>query len=145
MKSPVLTIEPEQTASAAWSRMQDERVRHLVVVDGARPIGVLSDRDLGGTNGAEMRSGRTVRELMARKLATGTPGMTLRQAANLMRGRLIGSLPVVDDGRLVGIVTATDVLDELGRGSTRPEVTARRRGMRLPPASARDAARQDRL
>ena len=61
-----------------------------------------------------------------------------------MRGRLIGSLPVVDGERLVGIVTATDVLDELGRGATRPAVRARRKSLRVPPASARKAATKKR-
>ena len=68
-----------------------------------------------------------------------TPRTTLRQAANVMQGRLIGSLPVVEDGKLVGIVTATDVLHELGRGSSRPTIRAKRQNMRLPPASARTA------
>lgn len=142
MSSPVVTIEPDAEASAAWSRMQSERVRHLVVVDGSQVVGLLSDRDLGGRNGAESRRGRIVRELMTSVVESATADITLRQAVNLMRGRLIGSLPVMQGDRLVGIVTATDVLDELGRGSTRPAVTAQRRGMRLPPASARDAARR---
>jgi CBS domain-containing protein len=77
---------------------------------------------------------------MTTQIASAKPGTTLRQAANLMRGRLIGSLPVVSDGRVVGIVTATDVLEELGRGSTRPAAAAQRRSMRLPPMGARSAA-----
>ncbi len=140
MTTPVLTIEPDATASAAWSLMHGTRVRHLVVTSGPRLLGVVSERDLGGPHGAAARRGRTVGELMAASPVTATPTMTLRQAANLMRGRLIGSLPVVDAGRVVGIVTATNVLDELGRGSTRPAVRAQRQAMRLPPASARKAA-----
>ncbi len=137
MNTDVVTIRPDQTATAAWTRMQRKRIRHLVVVDGTRLLGVISDRDLGGRDGAAVRRGRTVRDLMTENVATASPTTTLRQAANLMRGRLIGSLPVLDDGRVVGIVTATDVLDELGRGSTRPAVRAQRQDMRLPPASAR--------
>src|SRR5690606_31615837 len=58
----------------------------------------------------------------------------LRQAANLMRSRQIGSLLVTDENdQLVGIVTATDVLDELGRGFVRPAVMAERRPLRSPP------------
>src|SRR5690606_16662088 len=78
-------------------------------------------RDLGGPKGEDVRRNRSVADLMNPRVVSARPTMTLREAANLMRGRMIGSLPVVDeDGRLVGIVTATDVLDELGRGSTRP-------------------------
>jgi CBS domain-containing protein len=141
MTTPVVTTAPEELASAAWSRMKREGIRHLVVLDQGRLAGVLSERDLGGRDGATVRRGRSVGELMARPIASAKPGTTLRQAANLMRGRLIGSLPVVENGRVIGIVTATDVLEELGRGSTRPTVTARRRSMRLPPASVRSARR----
>lgn len=140
MSTQVVTIGPGESADAAWTKMQDGRIRHLVVMDGAQMVGLLSERDLGGRNGATTRSGHTVRELMTENPASATSSMTLRQAANLMRGRTIGSLPVVDDGRVVGIVTATDVLDELGRGATRPEVRAQRQSMRVPPASARRAS-----
>jgi CBS domain-containing protein len=142
MTRNVLTIGPKEPANSAWSRMERERVRHLVVLDGGRLVGILSERDLGGRSGEAVRRDRLVSELMTRNIASVEPGTTLRQAANLMRGRLIGSVPVVENGRVIGIVTATDVLEELGRGSTRPAVTARRRGMRLAPASARTAARR---
>jgi len=142
MTKEVLTIGANEPASTAWSRMERERVRHLVVLDGERLVGLLSERDLGGRSGDAIRRDRHVSELMTRSIATVEPRTTLRQAANLMRGRLIGSLPVVENGRVIGIVTATDVLEELGRGSTRPAVTARRRSMRLAPASARSAVRR---
>jgi CBS domain-containing protein len=142
MTTDVVSIGPDQAASAAWSRMEREDIRHLVVAEGERLLGVLSERDLGGRHGGAVRRGRLVRDLMTAQVAVATPSTTLRQAANLMRGRLIGCLPVVDNGRVVGIATATDVLDELGRGSTRPAVKAKRQGMRLPPAGARTAKRE---
>jgi CBS domain-containing protein len=83
-----------------------------------------------------------VRDLMTPQVAVATPATTLRQAANLLRGRLIGCLPVVENSRVVGIATATDVLDELGRGSSRPAMRAKRQDMRLPPAGARAAKRE---
>lgn len=144
MNRKVVTVGPGETADAAWSQMRRNRIRHLVVVEGARLEGVISDRDLGGAHGAASRKGRTVRELMTPSPAVATPTTTLRQAANLMRGRLIGSLPVVEGERVVGIVTATDVLDELGRGATRPAVRAQRKSARVPPASARKAAAKKR-
>ena len=139
MTTEVVSIGPDDAANTAWSRMEREGIRHLVVTEGTRLLGVLSERDLGGRHGGAVRSGRVVRDLMTPQVAVATPATTLRQAANLMRGRLIGCLPVVDNGRVVGIATATDVLDELGRGSSRPAVRAKRQYMRLPPASARAA------
>ncbi|BAU48354.1 acetoin dehydrogenase [Sulfurifustis variabilis] len=140
MSTEVITIGPDETASVAWSRMARAGIRHLVVTDGTRLLGVLSERDLGGRQGGAVRKGRTVRDLMSPQVTSARPATTLRQAANLMRGRLIGALPVLEDGRVVGIVTATDVLEELGRGSSRPTVRATRQSIRLPPASARRAA-----
>jgi CBS domain-containing protein len=127
MNTRVATIGPDAPARDAWSRMQDRRIRHLVVTEGRRLVGVISERDLGGRGGAEVRGKRAVRELMSAEVASAVPHTTLRQAANLMRGRLIGSLPVVEDGRVVGIVTATDVFDELGRGYVRPARKGTRR------------------
>lgn len=137
MTTGVVTVGPDEAASAAWARMQRKRIRHLIVTDGKRPLGVISERDLGGRDGSAVRRGRKVGELMTPRVASAAPSMTLRQAANLMRGRLIGSLPIVERGRVVGIVTATDVLEQLGRGSSRPAVRAQRKSMRLPPVATR--------
>lgn len=143
MNTRVVTIGPDEAAEAAWSQMERRRIRHLIVTEGKDLLGLLSERDLGSREGAKVRKGRIVRELMTSQVASAKPTTTLRQAANMMRGRLIGALPVLEDGRLVGIVTATDVLDELGRGSSRPTVRAQRQSMRVAPASARAAARRD--
>jgi CBS domain-containing protein len=133
MSDRVVTVAPEDTASLAWSRMQRHGIRHLAVVqENGDLVGVLSDRDLGGQNGASVRRGRKVEELMTSRYASAKTSTTLREAANLMRSQRIGSLPVFEGDELVGIVTATDVLDELGRGSTRPAVQATRRTLRLP-------------
>jgi len=105
-------------------------------------VGVISERDLGGRGGARVRRNRSVRDLMSTPVTTVPPDTTLHRAANVMRSRLVGCLPVVDRGRILGIVTATDVLDELGRGSARPAVGAKRRAMRMPPAGMRQAVRR---
>jgi CBS domain-containing protein len=122
MKTGVVTAEPREPANVAWSRMRARRIRHLVVTDNTRVVGVVSESDLGGLDGPDVRSGRVVADLMTRPVVRVEPGTTLRRAAALMRDRLIGSLPVLDDGRLVGIVTATDILEALGRTATQPAV-----------------------
>jgi CBS domain-containing protein len=144
MSTRVVTIAPREPASVAWSRMQRLRIRHLVVTENAHLVGVVSERDLGGRNGEDIRRGRMVQDLMTTRVVSAEPKTTLRQAANLMRGRTIGSLPVFEGNRLVGIVTATDVLDELGRGSTRPNILAERPTLRLPANSKRLGGRADR-
>ena len=142
MSRNVVTVGPDESAADAWSRMQHRGIRHLVVTEKRNVIGVISERDLGGRAGIRLRRNRAVRDLMSAPARSVPPDTTLRQAATLMRSRLVGCLPVIDDGRIVGIVTATDVLDELGRGSVRPAVGVRRRTVRMPPAGMRQAVRR---
>jgi CBS domain-containing protein len=63
---------------------------------------------------------------MTKPVVTVGPTTTVRRAANLMRGRSLGCVVVTDRGRVVGIVTAADLLELLGRGSDRPVASARR-------------------
>lgn len=111
MTRDVKTAAPGEAADDAYRRMRLHRIRHLVVVEGKRVVGILSERDLGGSRGASVRAGRTIEELMVRDVATATPETTIRQAANMLRGRTIGCLPVLENSKLVGIVTVTDLLD----------------------------------
>ena len=119
VEQSVVTIGPGETARAAWTRMRRRNINHLVVVDGGAIVGVISSRDLGGEDGADLRRGSSVRDLMSSGVVTVEPDTTLRDAADLMASRFIGSLPVVEDGELVGIVTATDVFDAFGPGRSR--------------------------
>jgi signal-transduction protein with cAMP-binding, CBS, and nucleotidyltransferase domain len=89
-------------------------------------VGVVSERDLGGRRGASLIRDRRVSEVMTSPAVTASPTTTLRRAANLMRGRSIGCLPVVEAGRLRGIVTVSDILEEVGRGSERPVQVGKR-------------------
>lgn len=115
MSSGVVTVGPSETARAAWTRMRRRGIRHLVVMDDRQLIGVLSERDLGGPAGARIRKNHVVRELMTPRVDSIDPEAMLDDAAALMRARLIGSLPVMDGDDLVGIITATDVFEALGR------------------------------
>jgi len=133
MTAGVVTIGPRETAAAARAKMRGNGIRHLVVVDDDRVVGIISERDLARRSGN--RSGATVADLMTPDVVSATPATTLRQAANLMRGRTIGCLLVVDGEDLVGIVTTTDVLVQLGRGATRPNVRTEPAPVRRPPGS----------
>jgi acetoin utilization protein AcuB len=125
MTTSVKTVSPRDSAEDAFQLMRLHRVHHLVVMEGKKVAGVISDRDLGGARGASLRRDRAVEELMTGDVAAATPQMTERQAANLLRGRSIGCLPVLDDGKLVGIVTITDLLEILGEVIRRASTDAR--------------------
>ena len=127
MTEQVRTIAPTATAEDAWNVMRLHRIHHLVVTENARAVGILSERDTGGRRGAAIRKNYTVADLMTTPVVTATPTMTVRQAANLMRGRSIGCLVVVRAGRPIGIVTVSDLLELMGRGFDRSvAVNARR-------------------
>ena len=126
MSKDVLTATANESADAAWERLWRAKIHHLVVMDGKRVVGIISDRDLGGARGQRVRSGCSVSDLMSPSVVTATPTTTLRQAANLMRGRSVGSLPVLDGGRLKGIVTIADLLGQIGSGAEKPVVRGTR-------------------
>lgn len=140
METGVDTIEAGEPAEQAWQHMRDHRNHHLVVMQAGRVAGVVSARDLGSARNADWRAGRSAQDVMTGKVVTATPRTTVREAANLMRGRSIGCLPVLDGRKLVGIVTVTDLLELLGKGAERPMPRGRRavmagRGHRRKPAN----------
>ena len=124
MSRDVEMVEERVPAPDAAERMRATRIRHLVVVRGREVRGVLSDRDLVGAGE------RPVGQLMTEDPVLASPEDTVRQVANRLRGRRIGCLPVVDaGGRVVGIVTTTDILDLVGRGAERTVAESTRRDL----------------
>jgi acetoin utilization protein AcuB len=119
MTRQVRAVAPELPADEAWELMRQNRIRHLVVLSNGYVVGVLSERDAGGKRGASLRAQSHVADLMTAHVATIESDATVRKAANLMRGRTIGCLPVIDGPKLVGIVTASDLLELVGRGHAR--------------------------
>ncbi len=123
MRTRVETIGPRESAGAAIERMRRGRIRHLVVQDGQKIVGLVSDRDIAPDSERRLQ---TVADFMSTPALTCAPDTTLRQAANLLRGRTIGCLPVVAEGRIAGIVTITDLLELIGGDVERPFPKTRR-------------------
>jgi CBS domain-containing protein len=127
---PLATIGPDETLDLALSLMHADRIRHLPVVDAEeRLVGILSDRDALAADSplaeespeAEAarllaRGARRVREVMTGEPLTIAPGASAVEAARLLGHDKFGALPVVDEGRLVGIVTVSDFLFYLRNG-----------------------------
>lgn len=140
MHKKVEGVTPRESAAVAFERMRRAKIRHLVVQDGKKIVGVLSDRDVAGMG--SLRQVETVEEVMTSPAITCSPDLTLRQAANLLRGRTMGCLPVLENGKIVGIVTTTDLLEMIGAGIERPVAKTRRwilkdRGPRRRPFAGR--------
>jgi CBS domain-containing protein len=148
MSPQVKTIGSGASVAEARSLMGTAGVHHLVVVDGSLVVGVVSDRDLGGrvSAGRADAAAARIEEVMSPHVVSMAPDATIRQAANRLRGRGIGCLAVMEDGRLRGIVTTTDLLELIGRGVERPierstRWTLRNRGARGSQPQARHARR----
>ncbi len=147
MSTGVKTIDAAESAQAAWDRMAIEEIKHLVVMENRAVVGVVSERDLGGRAGTGVRKNKRVSEVMTPQVVTAKSDTTIRQAANLLRGRGIGCLPIMVGDKVAGIVTATDLLELLGRGQERPGPRAeravlsrRQEKFRKVPASAMKAS-----
>ena len=121
MTHDVEAAAPDETVLDARDRFRGGHFHHLPVVEGDRLVGVVSDRDvlraagpsLGPTEfDADAGPGvdRPLREVMSRSPVTADPLMSVEEIADTMLRHDISSMPVVDDGRLVGIVTSADVL-----------------------------------
>lgn len=125
MRTGVVTLPAEAPEDEALERMRRARIHHLVILRGGVIAGVVSERDLDATEN-RFRIRRTVGDVMTPALVTATERTTVREAANLMRGRTIGCLPVVRDGKLAGIVTVSDLLTLIGKGIERPVTPTKR-------------------
>jgi CBS domain-containing protein len=147
MTSSVVAIDEGATVGEAISRMAEARVSGLPVIDGAGHLaGVLTEGDLlrrsetgtektlsrwaaffsgpGGNAEAFVRAhSRKVADLMSRDLVTTTPDAPLADVVGLMEQRHVKRVPVLQDGKLVGIVARADVVRMLGRAiaAAKPE------------------------
>jgi len=119
MRTPVVSISPETTLQEAYRTMQEKSIRHLPVLEGSELVGVVTDRDLRLATSALSASpfppGSRVAAVMCRAPLTADAMDPVENAARTMRERKIGCLPVMDDGRLIGIITGIDLLDALMR------------------------------
>ena len=129
MSRDVVTIGPGESCLDAVVRMQRARVRHLPVVnrDGLL-VGIITDRDLrhhlfsrrvfpvlGSTPVDALLDGVRVAEIMSSDVMTVEAAAGVGDAAGTMRKHRIVSLPVIENGRIVGIVTEVDLLRQIAR------------------------------
>ena len=127
MTHKLITIRPESDPMAAISLLNAGKFRHLPVIekDGSL-VGIVDRADLelflatAGSPGYVKRNHR-VDQVMTRNVITVNPECPLEEAASLMVQHKIGSLPVLENGKLVGIITETDIFKRfvaiLGGGS----------------------------
>jgi acetoin utilization protein AcuB len=120
MTREVVVLSPQTTAAEGLATCRERRIRHLPVLEGERLVGIVSDRDLrsaapvlGDPGRAAVLEKTGISEVMTRDVVTTYPDNPIEEAANRMREKRIGCLPVVEDGALVGILTSSDVMEAL--------------------------------
>ncbi len=107
----VVTVEPEDTVATALRRMIDHDIGAVVVVEGERPVGVFTERDVTRRvlTDRDLLE-RPVGEVMSSPVVTTEPDAEIVFVFETMNERKIRRLPVVEGGRLVGILTERDLL-----------------------------------
>jgi CBS domain-containing protein len=108
----VVTIRPAQTIREAVQLLAEHNIGALVVVEGSdRPSGILSERDIVRVlTGAETVLDWAVSRIMTREVIVGAPEDDILTVGHTMTERRIRHLPVMERGRLVGIVSIGDIL-----------------------------------
>jgi len=108
----VLSIPPDATVLDAVKRMAEESVGALLVMDGDRVVGIISERDYARKVILKGRASddTPVRDIMSPDVATTTSEANVRDCMNLMTERRIRHLPVVDGGRVTGVISIGDLV-----------------------------------
>ena len=107
-----ISISPEASIQEAIELMKTHSIRHLAVVDEQeRLVGWVSDTELRGVFIASMIEELTVGDVMISDPITVSSTDVLEQAALLISKHKIGGMPVLEDGKLVGIITVVDILE----------------------------------
>jgi len=121
MTRKLITISPELSIGEIQPMFRQFHIHHLLVVEDARLVGVISDRDVlrnvspfVNTAAEDKKDSftltRKARQIMSTGLVTVESKMGIRDACDLLLKNKVSLLPVVDEGKLVGVVSWKDIL-----------------------------------
>ena len=112
MSKAVKTVRPNSTINEVVRKMNKFEIGSIIVADNEKPVGIITERDilrrvLEVTVAAEAMKAK---EIMSSPILTIDSQATTEEAATLMNSKRIKKIPVLEDGKLVGIVTLTDIV-----------------------------------
>lgn len=114
MTKSVISVDAEITVNEAAKMMEDAKVGAVIVMENNTPVGIITDRDFAVKIVAHAYQITTpVKQIMSSPLIATSPDETVLMAADLMYSRDIRKLPVIDNDSVVGIITATDLVNQL--------------------------------
>ncbi|MCU7835771.1 MAG: CBS domain-containing protein [gamma proteobacterium symbiont of Taylorina sp.] len=120
MSTEVLTLKTSDSVSTARNLMKDKHIRHIPVVDeNYFPVGIITQRDILRVqcpdlkNNEQLTDEQTIflEQIMSREISYTRPGDPLRSAGIKLQKKKYGCLPVMDNNKLVGIITDSDFVD----------------------------------
>ncbi len=139
MSRPVIFVSPEMPIHDALALFKKEHIRRAPVIKDGKLVGIISEKDLLNASPSPVSSLSiwemnyllskvAVKQVMTKKVLTVTEDTPIEEAARIMADNKIGGLPVVRDGKVVGIITETDLfkvfLELLGAREKGVRVTA---------------------
>jgi CBS domain-containing protein len=112
MSKNVKTVRPNSTINEVVRKMNKFEIGSIIVTDGEKPVGIITERDilrrvLEVTMASEAMKAK---EIMSSPILTIESQATTEEAATLMNSKRIKKIPVLEDGKLIGIVTSTDIV-----------------------------------
>ena len=114
MTKSVISVDATLTVNETAKLMADAKVGAVIIMEDNTPVGIVTDRDFAIKIAAHAYQITTpIKQIMSSPLFSINSDETVRIAADLMHDRGIRKLPVIDDGKVVGIITSTDIVNLL--------------------------------
>lgn len=122
MTSQVFTVSPSESLLNAMSLMKTKQINRLPVISSGKLVGIVTDGDLRQASPSpattlskfemnELLSKISIKDIAEKKVLTCTPETLIEDAALIMRENRVGALPVMENNKLVGIITHNNILD----------------------------------
>jgi CBS domain-containing protein len=121
MTPAALTDRPDDSLVSAARKMREQQTGSLLVTDGDQLLGIITERDVLRAVAEDVSLDTPISEVMSKDLVTAEPATSLREAARIMTEKWIRHLPVLEEGRLVGIVSQRDLAGVLAGALNEPE------------------------
>lgn len=118
MNKDIITLRPEDTISLALKTMKKNKIRHIPIVnDDSYPVGLITERDVKDASPSifqlELKENflnKPIKDVMSTNLITGHPLDFVEEIAAILIDNQIGCLPILQDQKLVGLITKSDLL-----------------------------------
>jgi CBS domain-containing protein len=121
MTEAAVTDRPDDSLEAAAQKMWEQQTGSLLVIDGEDLVGIVTERDILRAVGTGLSLDTPLSAVMSKDLISVDPGTSLRDAARIMTEKWIRHLPVLEGGKLVGIVSQRDLAGVLAGALNEPE------------------------